>query len=391
MYPTARDYRALTEVSPGALSAYIRSLEWEKVEEYGDYSDVYVGQGLPEIVVPRTKEIGDYAIVMAQLLDVFSRVEDLPTESVLRRILYADRDVIRARVESDGDGTLPIEEGVELLNGSRNALLATVCSWSDRRPVLRPGQNTEATRFLRSVRLGQTEEGSYVVTLLPPVISPMVQLRLAGLDDPVDDVDNDPYERKMTRHFSQALGAVRKATEDTVAGESDAFAIAVESGVSANLCEALVQLVGPYPKVDVSVSWAVSRPVDQGRTTLSFFKDDVPVLQQVARRFREAGPRPEQRIFGKVVRLARNDQMVDGTVTVRALIDGRAQSIMVVLNQTDYDKAINAHKGMVVVGLEGDLERVATKWHLRNPKVIDVITDENGVDDEDPIKEFGRV
>ena len=385
------DYRALAGVSPSALSAYVRSREWVKVEEYGDYSDVYVGQGLPEIIVPRTKEIGDYAMVLAQLLSVFSRVEDTSAESVFKRLVHADRDVIRVKVESGSDGSIPIEEGVELITGSQNMLLASICSWSDRRPVLRPGQSTEATSFIRSVRLGQTEEGSFVVTLLPPVISPMVQLTLPGLDEQGVDIDNDPYERKITRHVSETLSAVRKATQDTVAGESDAFSLAVESGVSANLCEALTQLIGPYPKMEVSVAWAVSRPVAQGRTTLPFFKDDVPVLQQVARRFREIGPRPEQRIFGKVVRLARNDQMIDGTVTVRAAIDGQTQSVTAVLNQEDYNKAITAHQGMVVVGLEGDLERVGVRWHLRSPKVIDVIADDNGTDDEDAVRELGRV
>ena len=39
-----------------------------------DQSDVYVGESRPEIIVPRTERLGDYASVVATLIDTFAGV-----------------------------------------------------------------------------------------------------------------------------------------------------------------------------------------------------------------------------------------------------------------------------------------------------------------------------
>ena len=46
----------------------------------------------------------------------------------------------------------------------------------------------------------------------------------------------------MTRRLVSALRAARNATEQTMGGKVDAFLQAVDNGVSANLCEALVRV-----------------------------------------------------------------------------------------------------------------------------------------------------
>ena len=58
-------------VSPVALSAYARAAGWTKTESYGDHSDVYTGEELPEIILPRTQRLDDYAAVMSQLVGIF--------------------------------------------------------------------------------------------------------------------------------------------------------------------------------------------------------------------------------------------------------------------------------------------------------------------------------
>ena len=187
----------------------------------------------------------------------------------------------------------------------------------------------------------------------------------------------------MTGHFSETLAATRKAAEDTVSGSAGAFAGALASGVSANLCDAVVALIGPFPKLDVSISWALTRPVVAGRSEFSFFQDDSPVLKAASDSFRARGPKHDVLIFGKVRSLARDDGEEDGRIAMRASVDGRVQSVNAVLSWLDYERAIMAHHGGVVLGLEGDLERVGQRWHLRNPRVVEIISLEDLDDDLD--------
>ena len=368
-------------VSPAALSGYVRSLSWVKNRPYRDVSDVYVGEGLPEIIVPRTQRIDDYAFVVGRLIEEFSKVADTDPLIIYQDLVNADRDVIRVRVpEADGH-SLPIEQGVGLVSSARDLLLAAACSLEDRRPVYRVGSNQSATEYLQRVRLGHTERGSFAVTLLPPVVPPEVETQ--GRYDDGDRFREEPLERRMTGHFANTLSATKSAAEETASGSVQAFATALASGASANFCEAMVYLIGPFPELEVSVSWALTRPVASRKRAFTFFQDESPILRAASESFRARGPKHDVRLFGKVGRLARYDGDEDGRITVRASVDGRVQSVNVVLSWEDYETAIITHHGGAVLGLEGDLERVGQRWHLRNPRVVDIISLDDSDDGSD--------
>lgn len=78
-------------------------------------------------------------------------------------------------------------------------------------------------------------------------------------------------------------------------------------------------------------------------------------------------------LVGLVQRLARSEPDTDGTVTLRTSIDGQNQSVVAVLPQADYHRAIQAHKQRAPVVMRGDLERMGQRWRLLGPSIEDVI------------------
>ena len=377
MIANIRDRKALSEISPGALSAYARTSGWTKTGTYGDHSDVYTAEGLPEILLPRHQSLGDYASVVSRLLEIFAKEAELDELALYRDLVTADRDVIRVRAVEGEDGSVTASDGIRLIHGARDMLLAAACSVQHPQRVYRAGANKEANTYLEHVRLGQTEQGSFVVTLLSPVVPPPIQHAL------IDEVasDDDPFERQITKRLAGALAATREATELTIGGEADAFAKSVQLGVSANLCEALIEGIEPFPSLNVSVTWARTRPVKVIRNVVRFSGSDVPVLREAARSFRDREPRPDVEIFGIVRTLTRDEAEVDGTVTLLAFIGGRNQSVKAVLRQSDYEQAILAHKEKAPVVLRGDLERIGQRWRLLNPIISDVIRENDGAED----------
>ena len=381
MTTNLRDREVLLAVSPLALSAYARVAGWSRSESFGDYSDVYVGSGLPEIIIPRTQRLGDYAQVVAHLISIFAQVADVNEVILYNDLVVADRDVTRVRVnDSDVNGSISLEQGPNLVSGARDMLLAAACSLHEPRPVYRVGANKEANDYLRRVRLGQTEQGSFVVALLSPVIPPPVQEPL------LPDLENylDPLERRVTRRLTQALSAVHEATAKTMTGDAAAFTNAVTEGISANLCEALAKMLEPYEYLDVSTTWAQSRPMQGSRHSVQFSKDDTVILLEAARSFRSREPRLDVTLFGSVQRLKRDDSETDGTVTLRAHFDGRIQSVTAVLSEFDYDRAIVAHRDKAPVIVEGDLDRFGQRWRLLNPRIAEVIS---GEDEENQVED----
>jgi len=369
-----QDRDALLAVSPVALSAYARAEGWANVEPYGDFSDVYVAEGLPEIILPRTENLSDYANVVSTLIGVFARVADVDEFALYRDLVTADRDVIRMRAPDSSDGAVSLDDGVAFVRGASDLLLAAACSYENPQPLYRAGANKEARDYLRQMRLGQTEQGSFVLTVLSPVVPPPMQLAL-NLDSK-ELPEEDIVERRITKHLAGTLKAARKAIEGTVSGASDAFATVLPEGVSANLCEALDKMIVPFSSMDVSFVWARTRPVLKAREVIRFSNDDAPILREAARAFRQRGPRLDESLVGFVNILSRREDEDEGKVRLKTEIDGTLQSVNTILSQSEYARAIQAHAEQATVIAEGDLERVGQRWNLLNARIKSIISNE---------------
>ena len=374
-----RDQDALLAVSPTALSAYARAAGWEWHERYRVHSDVYVGDDLPEIIVPRTGDLGDYASAVAELIKIFAHVEHQDETSVYRSLVTADRDVVRLRTGDSQDGSVALSEGVDLIKGARDMLLAAACTLDgEPKSVYRAGANRSAIDLLASVRLGQTDQGSFVVTLLTPVVPPSVAPMLFS-DEPDP---NMPIGRRLTTRLMEALTAVRRAMEQKASGNENAFTEAVVSGVSANLCEALARIIDCSPTLDVNVSWARTQPVTKPQPTVPFDGADGPPLREAARMFREHAPQHDVRLRGYVQSLKRGEGEEDGTISLNTSVNEKRQTVTVFLERQDYERVVQAHRDQEIVILSGDLERKGERWQLINPHLEQVSPNEEGDPDE---------
>ena len=369
------DTEALRAVPPAALSAWAHTAGWRRTGTYRKHSDVYEAPGKPEIVLPRTQRLGDYATVVSDIIRIFAADAGRDELSLYRDLVTADSDVIRVRAVESEDGSLPLEAGVDLVQGARDLLLAAACSLRDRPlPLYRVAAHRDANALLNRFRLGQTEQGSFTVTLLSapltPALRPPTQLPLFSGDEaaPISE------ERRLTQRFAEALSAAREAAESVVsAPDSNAFAATVSKGVSANLCEALVKVVAPFSAVDIGVHWAWTRPMNSDRNVFRFATADAPILRGAAEAFRARAPKPDMEIYGFIQRLSRSEEEVDGTIYLTTQVEGQTCSVAALLTQSDYERAIQAHRDRAVVTMRGDLQRNGQRWRLYSPEITGVI------------------
>lgn len=278
------DGEALCAISPAAIAAFARAENWIKAEGYGDHADVYAGEGRPEIIVPRTDLVADYASAVSRLLEIFAKCTDRDELMVYRDLVGADRDVVRVRVlGAEDDGSVVLDAGVKIVADARDMLFAAACAARSVQPVYRPHANREASDYMRRVKLGQTEHGSFVVTLLapvPPLLEPARDRAWPSLND-------EPLERVITRRLMDALEASRNAAETALSGDGAAFENAVTAGVSANLCEAVAGLIEESEGIDISLTWARTRPTPEPQRKVAFSGKDAEILKEAARTFRQ--------------------------------------------------------------------------------------------------------
>ena len=274
MNPKSIDDSILSRITPNSLGAYAVAQGWHVLEQYGDRGQIYaLDSNTPSIIVPGSSDFEEYTQVLRQIIEVFANAEDRDELSVLRDLTLADVDQVRLRIaDRDGDGSIPLGAGITLIEQSRSILRAAARSAQRPRPAFRGRISGVVINYIRSVRLGQTEQGSYVVNLLSPVPNPMSS-RLH---------DVEPFARRVTRGLASGLQATRESLS-ILNGHYAArwFEDAVRDGVSANLSDAVARILKSSngTGLDISVSWALTRPVDEDQASVSFDSSDAPLLE----------------------------------------------------------------------------------------------------------------
>lgn len=381
MNTTINDNDALRSIAPAAMVAYVLSEGWKRVESFGEHSDVYQRLNAPELILPGTDALGDYPAVVGTILRVLAIEEGRDELQLFRDLVGADRDVIRVRAPlADDDGSVSIDAGVELVSQARDMLLAAACAAKDPRAAYRAGKVKDAASYMDRVRLGQTEQGSFIVTLLAPV-PPALDIVEQTAFWPVET--GEPFDRKVTRTLAKALEASRRAAESAVRGNGmSAFQQAVSSGVNANLCDALATLIDRGAGLEVSLTWARTRPTPERRRVVRFSESEGEIFQEAARQFRSMEPRPDEKLDAFVVTLDRQAQFGEGKVTLKTFLDGQPVSVRSTLPPQLYDHAIAAHKAGHGIAITGDLKRAGQRWVLEHPRNLQVIPDEDSSDAE---------
>ena len=371
------DATALSGVNPGALAAYAGSLGWAKVEPYGDVADVWFGEGLPEIVLPRTSLLGDYASVVSRLIGIFSEVSGTDEVATLKDLLEVNHDVIRVRaMQGATNGSIALDTGVEIVSQARAMLLAAVrATLGPRLPVYPTRADKKATDFVKRIRLGQTEHGSFVVTLMAP-ISPTVATLF---DDPWRESRRDPRLRDVIHCLIEALEALKRVA-DLWHRSSYHWVLedVVSAGISANLCVAVARLIRRTNRLEVSVAWAMSGEPPLPPARIEFSEIHRRPLEDAAKALRTTAKRPGTRLVGTVHTLRRDRRAIEGVATFKAELEGRIQSVIGVLDGQNYSVAIRAHESGSRVIVVGDLERIGQRWRVTNASVREFRLREDG-------------
>lgn len=340
---------------------------WRKVDESG--SDA-------ELLVP-APELRDYPLRVSEVLQELERLEQRSQLAILTDLSLSSDDVVRIHSgdadEADGSVSLDsgrslIDSAVELMASSALAAVSPRAFFASRRPKA-------VVDYMRGVRMGQTERGSFVVTILsrvpPQLTDPQQSLFSDGSVEQEPEVA--PFQRQVTTTLATALDRMHGAVADAAArGEISVFREAVAAGVSANLCDAVAGLAGdPTRPADLSIalSWSPSRPLGTAITSrISFPADAVPILREAARLLKESAPREDFVVEGFVVKLERQNERAPGTVTVSGFVDGEPRVIHVTLEPADYDRAIDAHREVRLVMCTGDLIKENKLFVLRKPR-----------------------
>ncbi|MGB5833280.1 MAG: hypothetical protein WBG92_14975 [Thiohalocapsa sp.] len=371
------DQAALSRLPWRDLKSYLDSRGWHQVGRLGDkalvFEPVAENAEAAEILVPARDDLADYASRMAEAVRILAESEQRSALAVFRDITTTGLDVVRLRSpNADSDGAIVIEDGVTLYREAENLMLSAACAAVDPRRSYHLRKVTEAMDYLKSVRLGPSERGSYVLSVYSPVQPRLgAQQRL--------DLGDEPFPRTVTLRLADALAAAKRAADQAVAdGEFAPFDDAVAQGVSANLCDAVAHLAAAAKGVDIGLTWARTRPAGRQAQRYHFSVEVAEVLSEAASVFRRSEPLTDTRLTGFVIALDRPVDQFDGSATLRVLIEDRPRRVRVRFEQNVYPQVIRAFQEKFAIALLGDLFPVNQRWELRNPRELRMLDDQDG-------------
>ena len=376
MNVSIRDREPFERLNPAEVAAYLRSEGWEEVDYKPDRVSVWsatADDDRLEILLPLRRSLGDYVIRMAEVVGTLAAKESRSQLEVLSDLQTAGSDVVRIRFKHAAatDGSIPLDQGEALVENARELMLAGACAAVQRKAYFAARKPEEAKRFVRGLRMGQTERGSYVLTVYSKVNPSLT----SGQKALFDDLDA-PFERRAVTQLATALTALRAATDLAItAPTADVFQEAITFGVSANLCSAVVGMNGtevqPSDELQISFTYARSRPVEPNAPRHVIIPGDhIRLIDEAARLYRASSPPEETEIRGAVVQLKRDEEQgpMPGPVTVMAFVEGRPRRVQIALDEAAHKQAVEAYREVAQITCTGDLVKQGATWVLQNPK-----------------------
>ncbi|WP_425618605.1 hypothetical protein NA78x_002314 [Anatilimnocola sp. NA78] len=330
-------------VAPRAMKNYAKGLGWLPVTDVNGSISVFQSPNsdLHQILIPLDDTFDDFGESVAEVVRKLSEFEGRSQSEILSHLLLPPADVVRFRESSTETetGTLHLDQAVNVLEGVRRTLLSIAHSAIRPQPFHRRLSRIEAEQFVRTCRLGQTERGSFTVTVACPldVVSGALFV-------------DDPLARQVTHGLLSSLNAVMLATED---GDLDQLLDTSRYPfMSANLCEAILMLrpEGERSRLSISVAWskALAVPSDSfANQPVELRQDTFEAIEYLAPKLRTA-PAPKEQVIVGFVDVLRgqlnSDGQMAGEVVFSIVLDGgdliRAKAE---LTAADYHAAGEAH------------------------------------------------
>jgi hypothetical protein len=201
-------------LDPRQIEVYLMARGWESRRRTPMFSTWTGPAGTPArgpLFLPLSSIPADYEDRLQEFVHELAAVQREDRDVLITNLRYATADLVRIRLVSPrvGPGELPIGDGADLIKGAREMMLAAACASIATRANFGPNKPRQAVEYLDQVRLGQTERGSYVVTLISDVAPPEQHALL-----PEDAAHFDiPFERHVTTKLLTALSAGHDAAQ----------------------------------------------------------------------------------------------------------------------------------------------------------------------------------
>lgn len=399
------DYEEFSAVEPLALHRFLSANGWAQVREVQD--DVMVlsksaSDGRHRLVwLPLNKDFSDYELMVAKVVSTVADTENRSQTQVVDDLQTVGiGDVIRAGTEDLMNRyahTLPIMEGERLLQRLRQIAVAGASSVVEKRAVYSYNPFREVRDYIDSLRLAQTEPGSYLMRIIAPLEDSSQSIEESnGQISMGGKFGSVPFARRAVVETMKAVRALHDVAVHNYDRGQFMFAPfrdAVPSGISANLCEAIASPAGySYESpIEISVTWSYVVASDESLPTrpVRFEPEFMPYIRRAGEEFRRITPLVTE-VEGWVNVMGRDrTRKGPGRIRLIGAVEGRVRTVYIELDEEVYKVAAQAHSEGLNIRVTGNIVVQNNRYMLTQPRNLHIVPDSDLFDSDRIINQPG--
>jgi len=367
------------KLNPLAVSKYLDEMGWIQFPYKRTDIKIYQFEKdnvFEQITVPLEKNLRDYKKAMYDVVEKIAIVEGKSVEQVMLYLLNPNTDILKIRLDKGGveTGNIMFDDAIKLYDNAKKLLAATALDIINPKKIHYGRIDESVQKFLNQCRFGQTEIGSYIVS----IVCPFAELsEIEGYRQLSIFSDEERCANSLTRQVTNRLMTNIVTIKQKIDNNNIDSLINDDNIISSNFYEALngLDLHSENTVVEFMAEWSPTVKINRcGFNKVRFTNDYYQPIVTVIEKIRECTNQSTE-IVGRIKQLKASpvvDNRNSGEITVVYVSDdNKVKTVSVNLNKEDYENAIEAHQHGKAVKILGDL--VGKKNARMNNVIFSVI------------------
>lgn len=361
----------LNAIEPDDAQDYLTTSGWQMTDQIKNKAFVYSRDDFySDLVIPISKTVSDYALRYAEAISLLAEFHEKKQQDILQDIMYFGADVAKFRIDSPKtiDGTIPMEDAAKFYGNVKHIVISSARSVIETKAKYPSGIPTKVKDLYDRARIGQTEVGSYVISVI---------IRHTKTDKNKNPhISELPFERLAFDNMNRAIARVDALTDGGLS-ESQVDE-SIFDGVSYNLCKHLseIQSITHGGNLDINFQWSkrLTRPEKlQDKVSISYSQKES--MDEVASLLGKTATKSKNTLYGMVIGLLRPEGHSQGKVTVHVIYEGRQIKMNMMLPIDKYLEAVKAHEEELQIRISGEVERVGNYFSMPKVTIFEVMED----------------
>jgi hypothetical protein len=373
-------------INASELNAFLRNTGWRMQQSRREgvciFRKEYDGQ-TEELLLPLEMGWADYAQRIEEAAAKVAALEGSPLDTLLTELTLPPSDTIRFRIVSPDTegGTIAFAHAVQVLESAKQALYTSASDLLQPETYHRRLSFQRAQQLIDACRLGQTERGSFVTSIICPFLELEGQDQVSHLSLFNRTTEfQESFTRKVTTRLMQSMARVKRMID--LGEHEQILGLSGEETISGNFIESLCGMLGDREGVEVEVQAQWSRMAPQLLAippSVKLNRNHFPVLQYLRSRMRPSIAVREVQHVGRISHMQADpdaESRQGGEITLSFLAENAHKIVkaQVQLGREDYSLALFAHGAGKLVRVTGRLVTNGRIKRIESPR-FEIIPD----------------